>query len=129
MLDVQVGKLLFSLNIDPLQLPSGPAAAQDWDALYAQGTFLTSSTCHRACNSPTTHLSISASSASWCFGSMVQSYKHVYHKCYLFDIHQRACRFEARITSVINMYYKCTYLTLIRELVDSKHLHLVQDVN
>ena len=34
---MQVGKLLFSLNIDPAQLPSGPAASQDWDRLYAQG--------------------------------------------------------------------------------------------
>ncbi|DBB03443.1 hypothetical protein WJX82_005278 [Trebouxia sp. C0006] len=35
--DAQVGKLLFSLNIDPMQLPSGPAGAQDWERLYAQG--------------------------------------------------------------------------------------------
>ena len=34
----QVDKLLFSLNIDPVQLPSGPAATQNWDRLYAQGT-------------------------------------------------------------------------------------------
>lgn len=43
----QVGKLLFSLNIDPMQLPSGPAATQDWDRLYAQGVPLMQ---HQACS-------------------------------------------------------------------------------
>lgn len=35
---LQVGKLMMSLNIDPRQLPSGPAASQDWDRLFKQGT-------------------------------------------------------------------------------------------
>ena len=34
---MQVGKLMMSLNIDPRQLPSGPAATQEWDRLFSQG--------------------------------------------------------------------------------------------
>ena len=39
LLFMQVDKLLFSLNIDPQQLPSGPAATQDWDRLFMQGKY------------------------------------------------------------------------------------------
>ena len=37
---MQVGKLMMSLNIDPRQLPSGPAATQEWDRLFSQGVQL-----------------------------------------------------------------------------------------